>query len=88
MTCRNSLAGDGSLQVEFEKTEFDNLVEVANKGVEDAVDVGRVDAREVGRCEGALRPAVALIHDALARCNTHNILAATYSSTHLTSFQL
>ena len=62
------LVCDGDLEVELEEGEFDHLIEIPDEGVEDTVDVGRVDLGEVGRRERTLRPTITLVHHTFTCC--------------------
>ena len=63
-----SLAYGWHLQVKGKEAQFNYFIEVSYECVEDTVDVGRVDFREVGRCEDALGEATALIDHTLTSC--------------------
>jgi len=54
--------------MELDERDFDDLVVVADERIQDAADVGRVELGVVDRAERAMRPAVALVHHALAVC--------------------
>ena len=57
------------IEIKFKECEFDYFVQVPDKGVENTVDIWRVDLREVWRGKGALGTAVTLVHHTLTCCN-------------------
>ena len=68
---RRQGGGGGDFEVELEKSQLNDVVGVADEPVEDAGDVCRVDAREVGRVEsGRLRTRRAvLVRNPVALCS-------------------
>jgi len=58
------------LKVKVDKLDLYDLSKVTDERVEDAVDAGRVDAREVERTERALRLTETLVHQTLTCCKT------------------
>ena len=68
---RGGGGGGDDFKVELEKSQLNDVVGVADEPVEDAGDVGRVDAREVGRVEsGRLRTRrTVLVRHPVALCS-------------------
>lgn len=58
----------GHLKVKVWEGHLDNFVQVADEGVEDAVQIRRVRSREVGGTEVTMGTSVAFKNETLARC--------------------